>query len=126
MIWAILIWYFMGGAAGLGGAALTSTQVADLEGRVVAVVAERDRQQRAGRLLKDLRKDLKRYEKAYSKSGKELAALYLRHTDNRDEALAVLEGVNTDWRAAQERALDAFFALRIDLTADEWPALLEQ
>ncbi len=123
MIWGLIIWYFLAGPGAVSGAMVTSADVADLETRVEAVVADPDRRENATRILKELRKLLKRYEKTYASSGRQLNKIYRDHSENRAAALAILDDVNALWIEGQQRALDARFALRAQLTKDEWETL---
>ena len=124
MIWALLAWYFFGGGAG-SGAILTSADVDNLEERTAIVIEDDTRRQSAARELKALKKDVKAFEKAFSKSGKQLNKAYKTHEGGREDALAVLDDLNTVWAATQDRALDARFALRDELTKEEWMALFK-
>jgi len=123
MFWALMAWYFLGGSTVASGSVLTSAGVADLEERVAILVEDPIRQQSAARTLKDLRASVKSFEKTFAKSGKQLKRLYVDHADNRDEALAIFDDLNSEWEAGQKRALDARFALRDQLTEDAWQAL---
>lgn len=122
MIWALLAWYFFGGGVG-SGAILTSSDVDDLRERVAIVIEDETRRQAAAQKLKELKKDVRAFEKAFAKSGKKLNKLYKDHEGDREEALAILDDLNSDWAAGQERALDARFGLRNELTKEEWSAL---
>ena len=122
MIWAFLAWYFLGGTAS-GGAILTSAGVAELQQQVVVVVADKARAKAATAILNDLKKDVKAFERAFGKSGKQLNRLYADHVDNRLQAQEIFDGLNAAWGAEQGRALDARFALRDALAEDEWAAL---
>lgn len=125
MIWALLAWYLLGGATS-GGAILTSTGVAQLRDRVEIVVADEARQSAAEEIFNRLHDDVRAFEKSFSKSGKRLNKLYKLHEDNRPEALAILDNLNAEWATGQARALDARFALREELTREEWVALLDR
>jgi hypothetical protein len=122
MIMMLLAWYFLGGGAG-SAMMLTSPGVDALGERAAIVVEDETRRRAAVQTLKALKKDIKAFEKAYSASGKELGKLYRNHDGGREEALFILDGLNADWAAGQERALDARFALRNELTEKEWAAL---
>jgi hypothetical protein len=122
MIMALLAWFFLAGAAS-SGAILTSASVTQLRDRVAVVVEEPARYGVAKSVLAGLKKDVKGFEKAFTSSGKQLNRLYQDHSDNRQEALDVLAGLNSAWETGQARALDARFALRDALTEDEWATL---
>jgi hypothetical protein len=123
MIWALLAWYFFGGGGAGSGAILTSSGVDDISDQVAIVVEDETRRQSAKQTLKGLKKELKTFEKSFTKSGRKLNKLYKDHADNREEALAILAELNSEWKAGQENALDARFALRDTMTEDEWAAV---
>lgn len=122
MIWALLAWYFFGGGVG-SGAILTSSGVDDLSEQVAIVVEAETRRESATRTLKSLKKDVKAFEKTFARSGKKLNKLYKDHEGDREEALAILDDLNSEWATGQERALDARFALRDELSEEEWSEL---
>lgn len=122
MIMALLAWYFFGGAA-TGGAILTSAYVAEIQARVGTTVEDETRSAAAGKIIRDLNKEVKLFEKAFAKSGKRLTRLYKDHADTRQQSLEILGNLNAAWKQGQERALDARFALRNELTKAEWVAL---
>jgi len=123
MIWALLAWYFFGSGGVGSGAILTSSGVDELGNKVAIVVEDDTRRQSATRTLRDLKKDAKAFEKSFRKSGRQLNKLYEEHADNRQEALVILNDLNSEWEAAQGRALDARFALREQMSEKEWSAL---
>jgi hypothetical protein len=122
MIMLLLAWYFLGGGVA-SGMILTSPGVDALAQRAATVVADETRRQAAVQTLEILQKDIKAFEKAYAASGKALGKLYRNHGGGGHEALFILDDLNTAWAAGQQRALDARFALRNELTEDEWAAL---
>lgn len=122
MIWALLAMYFLGGSVG-SGAILTSTGVAELQKQVLIVMDDEARAHRASAILEELRKEVTAFEKAFAKSGKQLNKLYKDPRDNGQAAFDILDGLNATWESGQERALDARFALRDELSQDEWDKL---
>lgn len=123
MIWALLAWYFFGGGGAVSGAILTSSGVDNISEQVAIVVEDDTRRQSAQQTIKGLKKELKAFEKSFAKSGRKLSKLYEDHADNREEALAILAELNSEWKAGQESALDTRFALRDTMTEDEWAAV---
>lgn len=123
MIWALLAWYFFGGGGAASGAIITSSGVDALSEQVEVVVEDDTRRQQASLVLRELRKEVKAFERSVEKSGSRLDKLYEDHTDNRQEALNILGELNSEWKVAQDRALDARFALRDNVTQDEWSEL---
>ena len=120
MIWALLALYFFGGGGMGSGAILTSSAIGDLTQQVETLIEDKTRRKAAVRTLKDLEKDVKAFEKAFSKSGRELNKLYLDHADNEDAAFELLEALDSEWERGQRRAIDARFELRDKLTEEEW------
>lgn len=123
VFWAFLAWYLFGGATVGSGAILTSAGVADLQEQVTVVVTDRTRREDALSVLEGLEKDVRAFEKSFQKTGKQLNKLYIEHADNRATARSILAGLSSEWADGQDRALDARFALRDQLTEDEWEAL---
>jgi len=123
VIWALLAWYFFGGGGVGSGAILTSSGIDDISEQVAIVVQDETRVRSAAQTLKGLRKEIKAFEKSFAKSGRKLNKLYEDHADNREEALAILAELNSEWKVGQESALDARFALRDTMTEDEWTAV---
>jgi hypothetical protein len=123
MILALLAWYFLSGAGAGGGAILTSSDVDDLGEQAAIVIEDEARVRSVARTLERLKEDVKEFEAVFAESGRELNGLYEDHVKNREEALAVLDGLNSAWEASQKRALDARFALREMMTEEEWSAL---
>jgi hypothetical protein len=124
MIWALLAWYFLGGVT-TTGAVLRSADVADLQESAATVIEDESRRQSVDETLVDLRVAAKDFEKSFARSGKQLNRLYEDHTDNQQQALTILQELNREWEAGQGHALDARFALRDQLTEDEWAALFD-
>jgi hypothetical protein len=123
MIWAFLAWYFFGGGVA-GGTMLSPAYVDELSERVAIVVVDPARSETAQQTLKILGKEVKAFDKAFAKSGKQLSKFYKDHAADRNEAVAIIDALNANWEAAQERALDLRFELRESLSEDEWTKLL--
>jgi len=123
MIWALLAWFVLGGPGAGSGAILTSSGVEDLRDRVAVVVDDEARRRSAAATLGGLKKDVRAFERVYASSGRKLNDLYSDHETGRAAALAILDGLNSEWAEGQQRALDARFALRDGLTEAEWSAL---
>jgi hypothetical protein len=123
VIWALLAWYFFTSAAAGVGAILTSDDLTALEDQVSEIVAAPERRQTVLGTLKGLKKELKTFERAYAKSGRNLDKLYKDHVDHSDEAQAILDDLNAQWEQGQQSYLDAHFALRRTLTEEEWEQL---
>ena len=124
MIWALLIAFFLvGGVGGVSGSILTPAAVKHLSERTQAVIADPTRAEAARQTLEELRKEVKAFEKIFSKSGKQLTRYYKDHAVDADQALTLLGDLNTDWEASQQHAVDLRFKFRDTLTAEEWVAL---
>jgi len=123
MIWALLAWYFFGGAPGAGANILTTTVLEELGSRVEIVVDETSRREDALTVLESLSGDIREFEKIFAESGRRLNSLYKNHSSGREEALVVLDALDADWEKRQTLALDKWFELRAILTADEWSTL---
>ena len=121
MIWALLAAYFLSG--GISGSALTTAVVKELSEQVETIVAEPARADAAQQTFKELRKEVKAFEKMFGKTGRQLSKSYKDHAADRDQALALLEDLNSGWEASQQRALNLRFELRASLTEEEWTAL---
>ncbi len=124
MIWALLAAYFLGGGInGVSGSMLTSAAVKQLSKQIEVVVVEPARAAAAQQTLGALRKEVKAFEKAFAKSGRQLTKSYKNHAADFEQALAILEDLNSGWASSQQRALDLRFELRASLTEEEWAAL---
>jgi 16S rRNA C1402 N4-methylase RsmH len=125
MIWALLAAYFLSGAGGIGGAALTSASVKQLSEHAEAVIEDPDRSEAAQQTFKELRKEVRAFEKMFTKSGSKLTKSYRDHAADRDQAIAILDDLNSGWEAAQQRALDLRFELKDSMSEAEWTALFD-
>lgn len=123
MIWALLAAYFLGGAGGISGSALTTTGVKQLSELATELIEDPDRSEAAQQALKELGKEVKVFEKAFIRSGKQLTKSYKDHAAGPDQALAILDDLNSGWKASQQHALDLRFELRESMTEAEWAAL---
>ena len=124
MFWAFMYWYFFGGGSGaIDAGALTPATVEELGERVETVVADPVRAKAAGSILDELGQAVVSFEKAFAASGKAVTRSYRDHAADRAEIEAVLDQLNRDWEAGQERVLDLRFELRDQLTREEWAAL---
>ena len=122
MIWALLAAYFLGGA-GVSGAMLTPASVKQLSVRADEVIVDSARAETAQQTLAQLRKEVKAFQKTFSKSGKQLNKSYKDHADGGNDALDILQELNTGWEQSQQRAIDLRFELRDSKTEEEWAAL---
>ena len=123
MIWALLAMFFLGGGGGISGSMLTTAGVKQLIEQTELVVADPARVEAAQQTLKDLRIEVKAFEKKFAKSGKQLTKYYKDHAADADEALAILEDLNSGWESSQQRAVELRFELKESLTEEEWAAL---
>jgi predicted nucleic acid-binding Zn-ribbon protein len=122
MIWALLAAYFLSGG-GVSGGMLTPASVKQLSARTEEVIVDSARAEAAQQTLAELRKEVKAFQKTFTKSGKQLNKSYKDHADGGDDALDILQELNTDWEQAQQRAIDLRFELRDSMTEEEWAAL---
>ena len=126
MIWALLAAYFLsGGVGGISGGALTSAGVKQLGEQAEAVIDDPARSEAVQQTIKALRKDVKAFEKMFTKSGSKLTKSYRDHAANRDQAIAILDDLNSEWAAAQQHVLDLRFELKDSMTEAEWTALFD-
>lgn len=123
MIWALLAAYFLGGAGGISGSALTTTAVKQLSVLAAELIGDPDRSEAAQQTLKELGAEVKVFEKAFIRSGKQLTKFYKDHAAGPDQALAILDDLNLGWQSSQQHALDLRFELRDSMTEAEWAAL---
>jgi hypothetical protein len=122
MIWALLAAYFLSGGA-VSGSMLTSAAVKQLSKQAEVVVVDPAQAEAAQETLKALGTEVKAFEKQFARSGKQLKKSYKDHAADPDEALALLDDLNSSWETSQQRALDLRFELRDSLTEEEWAAL---
>ncbi len=124
MIWELLAAFFLsGGVGGVSGSILTPAAVKNLSKRTQAVITDPARAEAARQTLVELRKEVKAFERIFSKSGKQLTRSYKDHAVDAGQALTLLGNLNTDWLASQQHAVDLRFKLRDTLTEEEWVTL---
>ena len=123
MIWALLAMYFLGGGSA-GGTMVTSDMVKEMGKQVDVVIQDPIRAQAAEDNIDAMRDEIKAFNKKFSNSGKALEKLYKDHDSGAQEMLATLDILNTEWDAAQNRALDLRFALVDSITQEEWAAIV--
>jgi hypothetical protein len=119
MLIALLAAFLLGGG-GLAGGIVTTETVKQVGKQVEAAVTDSARAEAAAATLGDLKAELKGFEKSFAKSGKALTGLYKDHGAGSAAIVSVLDELNSDWEAAQQRALDLRFELRKSLTEEEW------
>ena len=124
MLVALLMAYFLGGG-GTSGAILTEANVKQLAKSVESTVSEPARADAALGHVAELKKTVKGFEGRFGKSAKDLSKLYKDHSAGSKAMLSVIEDLNADWAAAQERAIDLRFELKESLTQEEWSALFD-
>ena len=126
MIWALLAAYFLGGGVGgASGGMLTPASVKQLSARTEEVIVDSARAEAAQQTLTELRKEVKAFQKTFSKSGRQLNKSYKDHADSGNQALLILDELNSGWEVSQQRAIDLRFELRDSMTEDEWAALFK-
>ena len=124
MIWALLAAYFLGGGVGgASGGMLTPASVKQLSARAEEVIVDSARAEAAQQTLAELRKEVKAFQKTFSKSGKHLDKSYKDHADGGDQALLILDELNSGWQVSQQRAIDLRFELKDSMTEEEWTVL---
>lgn len=126
MIWALLLAYFLGSGVGVGGvngSMLTPASVKQLSERAEEVITDPARAEATQQTLAELRKEVKAFQKTFSKSDKQLNKSYKNHAVDINQALAVLDDLNSGWALSQQRAIDLRFELRDSMTEEEWTAL---
>ena len=124
MIWALLAAYFLGGGVGgVSGGMLTPASVKQLSERTEEVITDPARSEAAQQSLAELRKEVRAFQRTFSKSDKQLNKSYKNHAADINQALAVLDDLNSGWALSQERAIDLRFELRDSMTEEEWTAL---
>lgn len=122
MIMALLAMYFLGGGVG-SGSMLTSAVVKQLSEQTESVVADPARIETAQQTLKELGTEVKAFEKGFRRSGRQLTKSYKDFAADAEQALAIVDELNSAWESAQQRAIDLRFELRDSLTEEEWAAL---
>ena len=103
---------------------MTSEMVKEMGKQVDVVIQDPIRAQAAEDNIDAMRDEIKAFNKKFSKSGNALEKLYKDHDSGAQEMLATLDILNTEWDAAQNRALDLRFALVDSITQEEWAAIV--
>lgn len=122
MLAALLAAYFLSGG-GTNVSILTPAAVKQLSQQVEVIVEDPVRSESAKKILKSLRKEIKGFDKEFSKSNKKLTKLYKDHASDMEGAPAIFGDLDVSWEAAQGRAFDLRFELKDLLTREEWEAL---
>ena len=122
MLMALLAAYLLGGGGASGGI-LTVPEVKQIQARVEASVDDSSREEAAAAELAALKAEIKRFDKAFGKSGKRLAKLFKDHESGAAEMQAALDDLNSDWVDAQSEALEIRARLKEQLTREEWQAV---
>lgn len=126
MIWMLLATYFLGGGlGGVHGSLLTAAALNELSDRAEVVITVESRAVTAKAVVKQLRKEVSRFERKFARSGRQLNRSYRRHEADREQAYAILHDLNEDWEIMQRRAIDLRFELRDAVTEEEWSQLFE-
>ena len=126
MIWALLAAYFLGGGlGGISGSLLTTGAIDVLSQQAETIIDSPTRAAAAQQLLKELRKEVRAFERSFAKSGRKLNKVYKDYSSTHEDALTILNDLNSDWEAGQLRAIDLRFALRDQMTEEEWGELFQ-
>ena len=124
MLWILLATYlFGGGADGVNGSQLTTGMIDEWSRNTVTIVHDPARVEKAQKIFKELKKEIKSFEDTFSKSGGQLTKSYLDHAASKEQALATLSKMNSDWETMQLRAIDLRFELRNHISEQEWAEL---
>ena len=127
MIWFLLATYYLGGGLwGVDGGLLTIDAVNRLGELSRAVIADPVRAEAAQATLKQLKKEIRGFERKFDMKGMKLTRAYKNHDSTEDDAFALLDGLNSEWEAMQSHAIDLRFQLRDQMTEDEWNELFKQ
>lgn len=122
MIAALLIAFFLGGSGG-SGTALTQELLEDFDDRSQQVIADPARAKAVTAEVAAISDELKRFNKAFAKSGRSLSKSYKDHSADSASMQAQLDLLDADWEAAQARAIDHRFNIREQMTPEEWQAV---
>ena len=109
-----------GGLGGVDGSLLTTETIAQLSKQAEATIDDPARFQAAQQTFRELKKEIRNFEKVFSASGKQLTESYKDHAAEKRQAQAVLDDLNSDWEAMQLRAIELRFELREHVTEEEW------
>lgn len=122
MLAALLIAFFLGGS-GVSGTALTQDLLDDFNHRAQQVIADPARAKAVTAEVAAISDELKRFNKAFARSGRSLSKLYKDHSADSASMQAQLDALNADWEAAQTRAVEHRFNVRDQMTQEEWQAV---
>ncbi|MDO6442285.1 MULTISPECIES: hypothetical protein [unclassified Marinobacter] len=125
MLVAILVAFFLGGPSA-SAAILTHDMIKSFETFAQQVITDPDRAEAVRQELKALNSELKQFDKVFAKSGRELSKLYKNYDTETASMQAQLDSMNADWESAQSRALDHRFAIRNQMTKEEWDAVVSK
>ena len=123
MFWALLGMFLLGGGAGVSGGMLTTAGAKQLSARAEVVIEDPSREEAAQETLAKLGKEVKAFEKMFTKSGKELTKSYKDHASSIEQERVIQAELNSNWNVAQQRALDLRFELKASMTEEEWTEL---
>ncbi|MEE8339350.1 MAG: hypothetical protein V3R56_04350 [Xanthomonadales bacterium] len=127
MIWALLAAYFLGGGlGGVNGSLLTTAVVKQMSERTETIIDDPSRAAAVQQTLRELRKEIRAFERMFAKSGKQLTKSYKNHAAGQEQAFAILSDLNSNWEAMQISAIDLRFELRAQMTEAEWDELFVQ
>lgn len=122
MLAALLIAFFLG-ASGASGAILTQGAIKDFDERAQQAIADPARAELVSAEVAAMGVELKHFNKTFAKSGKSLTKSYKDHGADSAGMQAQLDALNTDWEAAQTRAIEHRFKIREQMTLEEWQAV---
>ncbi|WP_449287068.1 hypothetical protein [Marinobacter sp. PE14] len=119
MLVAIIIAFFLGGP-NASGAILTQNMLKSFERLAQQEITDTVRAEAVMQEVAALRDELKQFDKTFAKSGKALTELYQDHDAGPASLQVQLDLLNDEWETAQSLALDHRFAIRDQMTKDEW------
>jgi len=126
MIWILLATYYLGGGFNsVNGSLLTTDIVGQLSKHAETIIDDPARVAAAQQVFRELKKEVKAFEETFSSSGKQLTKSYKDHAADKEQALANLNKLNSDWEAMQLRAIELRFELRNHVTEKEWGEIFE-
>lgn len=125
MLVAIIVAFFLGGP-NASGAILTQDMLKSFERLAQQEITDPARAEAVIQKVAALRDELKQFDKTFAKSGKVLTELYKDHDAAPASLQVQLDLLNDEWETAQSLALDHRFAIRDQMTKDEWAAAVAQ
>lgn len=127
MIWMLLAAYYLGGGlAGVSGSLLTVEMLEALNARSKSVITDPVRAEAAAEKIMAVHKEVRAFERKFSKAGRHLKRSYREHDADEAKALEVLDGLNHAWLETQLYAVEKRFELKEQLTESEWTALFAE